>query len=122
MIQCLNCGKDITPQKFCSQFCRINARVKSKHVYEKFKEKQCAECGATRLLHVHHKDENPTNNDLANLITLCRTCHGKAHQSVDKEQINKLYEQGTSIRQIAIKSKCSRAYVYKVLGISKSDY
>lgn len=30
-------------------------------------------------LEVHHKDGNTSNNDLSNLITLCRSCHAREH-------------------------------------------
>lgn len=45
---------------------------------------KCGDCGTTEKLHVHHIDgngrgsKNP-NNDMNNLITLCRKCHGKRH-------------------------------------------
>lgn len=40
----------------------------------------CEICGrnSTRLC-VHHKDENPRNNEKSNLITLCGSCHGRCH-------------------------------------------
>lgn len=40
---------------------------------------ECEVCGATGLLHVHHRDENPSNNILSNLQTLCPSCHQKSH-------------------------------------------
>jgi hypothetical protein len=44
----------------------------------------CQKCGfygkgIKRAIHVHHKDENPTNNKDDNLICLCARCHLKAH-------------------------------------------
>jgi hypothetical protein len=41
----------------------------------------CEQCGATWGLDVHHKDENPLNNDPENLIVLCRSCHLKRHKT-----------------------------------------
>ena len=35
---------------------------------------RCAICGAERP-HVHHLDENPSNNEVDNLIPLCPNCH-----------------------------------------------
>ena len=35
---------------------------------------RCARCGADRP-QIHHIDENPSNNDLENLIPLCPNCH-----------------------------------------------
>ena len=40
----------------------------------------CEACGKTpRRLHVHHIDEDPTNNDSGNLITLCPSDHKLIH-------------------------------------------
>lgn len=46
------------------------------------RDKICQECGKTQKeegckLSVHHIDEDDTNNDLDNLITLCNSCHKK---------------------------------------------
>jgi len=45
----------------------------------------CEECGATKDLHVHHKDKNVANNSLTNLVGLCSSCHLKLHWQEDKE-------------------------------------
>ena len=39
----------------------------------------CQDCGSDQDLHIHHLDENPWNNDPANLRTLCRGCHKQVH-------------------------------------------
>jgi len=41
---------------------------------------RCADCQRSRRqirgrFEVHHKDGNPSNNDLSNLVGLCRLCH-----------------------------------------------
>jgi len=38
-----------------------------------------------RKIVVHHIDWNKTNNDLSNLITLCASCHKKAHNCFSNE-------------------------------------
>lgn len=43
------------------------------------RDRCCAECGSNRRLHVHHKDRDKLNNDPANLITLCNSCHSRTH-------------------------------------------
>jgi len=43
---------------------------------------ECAACGATEGLHIHHKDENPSNNQIKNLSVLCGVCHKKFHMKV----------------------------------------
>lgn len=39
----------------------------------------CQVCGAEENIHVHHKDGDPSNDDISNLIPLCVGCHRKAH-------------------------------------------
>jgi 5-methylcytosine-specific restriction endonuclease McrA len=40
---------------------------------------KCARCGVGGVaLEVHHVDHNHLNNAPANLVPLCRSCHGKA--------------------------------------------
>lgn len=46
---------------------------------------KCTECGSTNKLIVHHKDGNGRgskikNNELDNLVTLCRSCHVNVHR------------------------------------------
>jgi len=40
---------------------------------------KCQVCLYREYLVVHHKDYNKNNNELNNLITLCRSCHMKIH-------------------------------------------
>jgi 5-methylcytosine-specific restriction endonuclease McrA len=47
---------------------------------------RCVECGETVDLVVHHKDgsgrgKDENNNNINNLVTLCRSCHAKVHSS-----------------------------------------
>ena len=49
------------------------------------KQKKCEICGYDEYdfcLDIHHKDENPINNDITNLIVLCCMCHKKLHKKV----------------------------------------
>ncbi|MEK6916969.1 MAG: hypothetical protein AABW92_04440 [Nanoarchaeota archaeon] len=43
---------------------------------------RCAICNAEEGLHIHHRDENPKNNLISNLIVLCGVCHKKVHMKV----------------------------------------
>ena len=56
-------------------------------VYDKF-ERKCSQCGGENDLTIHHLDGNgrnneesglPVNNELDNLILICRRCHGSIH-------------------------------------------
>jgi 5-methylcytosine-specific restriction endonuclease McrA len=51
---------------------------------------KCTKCGGTDRLVVHHKDRSGRgvkhhNNDLANLVTLCRKCHVLEHRNELKQ-------------------------------------
>jgi hypothetical protein len=40
----------------------------------------CNNCGTTEhQLDIHHKDGNVSNNEINNLVILCRSCHKKLH-------------------------------------------
>jgi hypothetical protein len=40
----------------------------------------CCICGSQFIpLHIHHIDENPSNNEIDNLIPLCLNCHANVH-------------------------------------------
>jgi len=39
----------------------------------------CQQCGSLRLVSLHHVDGDPSNNDTANVMTLCGACHTKWH-------------------------------------------
>lgn len=45
----------------------------------KHRKSACERCAATIDLEVHHRDEDRTNNDPANLETLCGKCHRAEH-------------------------------------------
>lgn len=48
--------------------------------YRKLVTKEhCAYCGSTKNLLIHHIDENRNNNEVTNLIVLCKSCHQKHH-------------------------------------------
>lgn len=42
---------------------------------------QCHVCGYTgpKTLHLHHKDQNPTNNEISNLVFVCPKHHAELH-------------------------------------------
>ena len=42
----------------------------------------CNICGAKTSLEIHHKDENWENNNIDNLVVLCRDCHSKIHKNI----------------------------------------
>lgn len=69
--------------------------------YNKFlKNSYCEYCGRTHSrLEVHHKDKDHSNSDFDNLITLCPSCHKKAHYEMGR---TKMGERGlyTELRKV----------------------
>lgn len=41
--------------------------------------KECDYCKSAKNLLIHHKDENRKNNNVSNLIVLCKKCHQNLH-------------------------------------------
>lgn len=103
-LSCLECGIDIFRPKcllkrskktFCSLECKRNWFNKNKYnrpyyyygkdwgkIRMKILERdnnKCVNCGSPDRLEIHHTDKwlNSKNNNLDNLITLCRKCHRK---------------------------------------------
>ena len=64
--------------------------AKLKEEIKKRDRYKCFLCGAKRNLHVHHIDEDPTNNDPSNLVTLCEACHRLVHRLVRPSESEKL--------------------------------
>ena len=54
---------------------------KREDILRKFNN-ECVVCGKKEGLHIHHKDGNPKNNQIGNLVVLCGVCHKKAHMKV----------------------------------------
>lgn len=59
------------------QFWRIRKRVQ--RLVPVTKDSYCVECGRKKSLHRHHSDGNILNNDLNNIVILCRRCHIQDH-------------------------------------------
>jgi len=77
----------------------------------------CQHCGSHKKLNVHHIDgsgqTNTPNNDMANLITLCKVCHAKEHTTGGKVETKCIYckESYVADRHDVIKGKhkyCSK--------------
>jgi site-specific DNA-cytosine methylase len=48
------------------------------------KKDSCEICGSTQHLDIHHIDGDWQNNNLDNLMCLCRSCHTKHERNKDK--------------------------------------
>lgn len=74
-------------RKYCDQKCMAVGQTREvvtslSHTRTKAHarvRRACEICGKVRKLHVHHRDENPFNNVIGNLQTLCVSCHRRSH-------------------------------------------
>jgi len=48
-------------------------------------DKKCVVCGETKIVAVHHYDENHDNNEIDNLIPLCPTHHQYVHSQYKED-------------------------------------
>ena len=98
---CVVCGSPILAhfnKKTCSRSCananRTGIKYKTGGLKDKVKTQRaiklrlieqrgqrCERCGYDKLeiLHIHHRDRNRANNDLANLELICPNCHYEEH-------------------------------------------
>lgn len=62
------------------------AHATARKINELFLQKDsCEICGGTQNLDIHHIDGNWQNNELSNLMCLCRSCHTKYEKNKNKE-------------------------------------
>jgi|SRR5581483_1954216 len=75
-------------RRYCNQACmavgqegtiKVMSPRNSRRQSAKAVREKCETCGRNGRLHVHHRDENPLNNDPSNLMSLCGSCHRQAH-------------------------------------------
>lgn len=51
-------------------------------------DNKCQICGTSNDLQIHHIDQNPANNDLSNLASICYRCHKNIHKQNSKKHKN----------------------------------
>ena len=76
--------KEFLRRRFCGLACSESKRGPlTKHGYSwrarKHLKPNCEACGAERKLNAHHVDQNPANNAVENIQTLCKFCHDFWH-------------------------------------------
>lgn len=70
------------------------------------KGEECYICGSGGEVQVHHIDGDRANNDLENLIPVCKSCHGKIHNNVDdyEEWYERILPKEERTRRISLKT------------------
>ena len=100
---CERCGVPLTRQRFgdrledrsaflrrrfCSLTCANSKDTLTKGGYHwrarQHRKPACEACGLRKALHVHHVNGQPSDNDPANLQTLCTHCHNFWHATLDR--------------------------------------
>lgn len=57
-----------------------NGHTKAQRLFKKMGiPRECQLCKSNYRTEIHHKDKNPNNNELTNLIMLCKQCHENTH-------------------------------------------
>lgn len=113
---CPQCNKPFTfktsePRETCSHACAntyfaykqgaknrkdgSTTYVSTLHKYfvENKRIEKCCACEETRVLDVHHVDEDRLNNDISNLVFLCPTHHAVYHRLYDQEVIDAIIKE-----------------------------
>ena len=84
-----------------------NSHTTARNINKLILKKDCCEkCGSTKNLDIHHVDGDWQNNNLNNLMCLCRSCHIKEHRSKNNIRIRKL----------------TPLEVWRLMGFSDTDF
>jgi hypothetical protein len=78
------CERFETPIRAREKYALQGWKKTRRRVLERDRER-CAICGTGQDLHIHHIDRDPSNDDLANLMTLCEICHARVHAGLRHE-------------------------------------
>lgn len=123
--------------KSCLRFVRKRNGKKIYSYYTKWCKKcfdrdgyKCIDCGYNNYygLVVHHLDESrktgKLNNELSNLVTLCRSCHAIRHsETEDRSDIVRMRNGGLTFREIADMKGVSRQRIHQIYKkyVSRQD-
>lgn len=87
---------------------------------------RCVVCGRDDgFLVVHHKDGNVMNNDMDNLMTVCKPCHARLHHQTLRfnkptvQMVTELRLQGKTYQQIGEYLGISRQRVHQIVKRAK---
>lgn len=89
----ITCSKSCAATWFRTGEDNPNWKNKSyRNIAFRFHGKKCAVCPESKILDVHHIDENRENNTKDNLIPLCPTHHRYIHSKYKNEVLDKIME------------------------------
>lgn len=101
---CKGCGKEFLAKGFYVKYCSHNCYSKMNKIKRKGENnpnwnggtswefsnrianenliQKCCLCSSIKFLCIHHKDKNRKNNNLDNLMIVCKSCHTKIHDTL----------------------------------------
>lgn len=64
---------------------QMHSRIQAKRIVKRLGiNKECSVCHTIKDVQLHHVDGNSMNNEIKNLVYLCRKHHGEAHIKMNK--------------------------------------
>lgn len=96
----LECFSTFKNRKYCDRLCMrkafthiglsssnyFNSHATARTINKLFLHKtECEKCGSKKSLDIHHIDGNWKNNNLDNLMCLCRSCHTKLERQKNEK-------------------------------------
>jgi len=99
---------------------QVSLKVKGKHHVTKLVHRLVAEAfipNPDKLKHIHHLDEDKTNNDVSNLVWISPKAHDKLHRNTEARhpQIVSDYMSGMSTKEVAKRNNVSNNVVARVI-------
>ena len=79
----------------------------------------CIDCGSKENIHIHHKNQNISDNRPENLVALCKSCHSRLHTLKE----NNTAWNGGQVKKIC--KQCNKEYYvhpYQKEGKRESKY
>lgn len=89
-------------------------------IFSKFNN-ECAICGIKEGLNIHHKDHNPSNNRMNNLIVLCGVCH-KKNTYESKIIIISVFIKENEKRKVLQNEKTNIFFCFIIVDIERSSF
>jgi len=76
--------KNTVSQEKSSDTHKVHGRWVGRSKAFRYKKEICEVCKSQSNLEVHHIDKNRENNELTNLLVLCKKCHQKIHNRLNE--------------------------------------
>ena len=92
-------------------------------LYKSPRQGKCPDCEEVKTIEMHHKDNNPHNNDSDNVVFLCHRCHLRRHRqrgdvgsrsTLTRVQIAKIRDKSTNLSEYARTLGMCRSYLQRI--------